>query len=352
MSRSNSAQANDTLLIPFVRVEDEAEAQRLLAELITEQATPLIKAIIRRKLQSYTDGARAGEAEDVHSAAALSLLTRLRACREKPEQMPVADFRGCVIGIAQHACYDHLRRKFPQRHALKSRLRYLLTHQAGLALWEDEDRERLCGYAAWQARKARRAAQAEIIRLRENWSLLRLARSPEQATTLELSLAVFDFLGQPVALDELTEVIAALKGLKEQTVSLDQEPEGGAPRLAERLAAPTVSAETAAVQRESLARLWVEICELPIKQRSALLLNLRDADGQGLLKLLPQTGAATRGQIAQALEMSEPELAQLWDELPLADNVIAARLKLTRQQIINLRKAARERLTRRMKGSW
>jgi hypothetical protein len=347
-----SLKVNDTLLIPFVQVADESEAQRLLAELITEHATPLIKAIIRRKLQSYTTRAHAQEIEDIQSAAALQLLTRLRACQEEPERLPVTDFRGCVIGIAQHVCYDHLRRKFPQRHALKSRLRYLLTHQAGLALWEDAEQELLCGYAAWQTRKAARAPQAEIMRLRENLSLLRLEQAPAPATTLELSLAVFNFIGQPVALDELTEVIAALQGVKDQTVSLDEEPEAGAPSVAKRLVSPAVSAETRAVQRDSLARLWAEICELPIKQRSALLLNLKDASGNGLLKLLPQTGAATLAQIARALEMSEIELAQLWEELPLEDNIIAARLKLTRQQIINLRKSARERLTRRMKGGW
>src|SRR4051812_31415810 len=139
MSGSNSGQANDALLTPFVWVADEAEAQRLLAELIIEHAAPLIKATIKRKLYPYVDGARTQEVEDVHSAAVLQLLARLRACRQAPERMPVTDFRGCVIGIAQHACYDHLRRKFPQRHSLKSRLRYLFSHQTGLALWEDED---------------------------------------------------------------------------------------------------------------------------------------------------------------------------------------------------------------------
>ena len=212
MSAVNSEQANDALLIPFVRMADEAEAQRLLAELITEHATPLIKATIKRKLYTHVDAARAQEIEDIQSAAALQLLTRLRVCRAEPERWPVTDFRGCVIGITQHACYDHLRRKFPQRHALKSRLRYLLTHQLGLALWEDENGERLCGYTAWQARKATRAAQAEITRLRENLSLLQLKQAPAQATTLELSLALFNFIGQPVTLNELTEVIAALTG--------------------------------------------------------------------------------------------------------------------------------------------
>jgi hypothetical protein len=44
------------------------------------------------------------------------------------------------------------------------------------------------------------------------------------------------------------------------------------------------------------------------------------------------------------------EFANLWNELPLEDASIASLLGVTRQQVINLRKSARERLTRRMKG--
>jgi hypothetical protein len=44
-------------------------------------------------------------------------------------------------------------------------------------------------------------------------------------------------------------------------------------------------------------------------------------------------------------------LSALWDQLPLDDLSIAARLGVTRQQVINLRKAARARLARRTERS-
>ena len=47
--------------------------------------------------------------------------------------------------------------------------------------------------------------------------------------------------------------------------------------------------------------------------------------------------------------MTLEEFGEIWNELPLDDKRIAALLGLTRQQVINLRKSARERLTRRMK---
>jgi hypothetical protein len=54
------------------------------------------------------------------------------------------------------------------------------------------------------------------------------------------------------------------------------------------------------------------------------------------------------GAVAQALEMPEEQMANLWYDLPLEDAVIAQLLGCTRQQVINLRKAARARLRRRM----
>ena len=56
-------------------------------------------------------------------------------------------------------------------------------------------------------------------------------------------------------------------------------------------------------------------------------------------------------QIAKALEMADEDFARLWQRLPLDDASIAELLNITRQQVINLRKCARERLARRMKAT-
>lgn len=55
-------------------------------------------------------------------------------------------------------------------------------------------------------------------------------------------------------------------------------------------------------------------------------------------------GIATIRQIAAALEMAAEEFVSLWHALPLNDLSIAARLHLQRQQVINLRRVARDRL--------
>jgi hypothetical protein len=84
--------------------------------------------------------------------------------------------------------------------------------------------------------------------------------------------------------------------------------------------------------------------------RTVLLLNLRGPDGRDVVGLLPATGVASLRDMAQALEMTVEELAELWNDLPLEDRRIALRLGITRQQVINLRASARRRLARRVKG--
>ena len=58
-------------------------------------------------------------------------------------------------------------------------------------------------------------------------------------------------------------------------------------------------------------------------------------------------GVASFREVAAALEMTPQELAEVWNRLPLEDREIAARLGVDRQQVINLRSTARERLARR-----
>ena len=88
---------------------------------------------------------------------------------------------------------------------------------------------------------------------------------------------------------------------------------------------------------------------LPQTQRSALLLNLTDPQGDALLVLLSELRIATISGIAETLGLPGEEFAALWKDLPLDDNTIAKRLGVTRQQVTSYRLSARRRLARRMK---
>jgi len=117
-----------------------------------------------------------------------------------------------------------------------------------------------------------------------------------------------------------------------------------------RLTDPAPDAALAFERRSYLSLLWQEIRQLPQRQAAALILHLRDGHGRDAASLLPLTGTASLREIAGTLGLAPEKLAEIWNRLPLEDSTIAGLLQVTRQQVINLRKSARERLTRRMRA--
>jgi hypothetical protein len=243
-----------------------------------------------------------------------------------------------------------MRRQFPEQQSLRNRIQYLLTRQAGFALWPDDrnkSKKLMAGFAAWRGQRPS-SGPANLKQLLEDESLLGLLGGGGQSNRLKEVLAgIFNRVGGPVEFDELVKCISVMLQIKDPVVeSFDGGEDGPGYELADKQADVAWRVE----KRIFLQRLWEELRELPLPQRAALLLNLRDYEGRGCIALFPATGVATIRQLADALEMSPEQLAELWHELPVEDSRIAELLKLTRQQVINVRKSARERLARRLKG--
>jgi RNA polymerase sigma factor (sigma-70 family) len=331
----------DPLLEPLLLEEGGGPDDELLSTLLGEHAGPVIKGVIRYKLHLNPHRTtQRDEAEDLYQEALLQLLTRLRQFRAEPRRHPIADLRGMAAVIAHRTCSGWMRRQFPERHALKNRLHYLLTRQKGFALWQGEDGKMLAGFAAWQGRKkAVPAARLGELSEVEGVRLLKGGRPQELADALA---AVFEHFDGPVEFDELVSALAALLGIRDQPIE----------SLPENEDAPAAESDPAwqIEKRIFLQRLWEELRLLPPNQRAALLLNLKDAGGAGCITLFPATGVATLRQLADALGMGADDFARLWNELPLEDARIAELLGLTRQQVINARKSGRERLARRLKA--
>ena len=152
---------------------------------------------------------------------------------------------------------------------------------------------------------------------------------------------VFDHARKPVELERLVEKVAEL-------FRLPMSPTQAARHERIERIDETASVESSLVYRSALIEVWREIDLLPPRQRVALLLGLRDENGSAITSLLILLRIATFDELAAAVELSPEELAAIWDQLPLPDMVIAERLGLTRQQVINLRKSARDRLGRRL----
>lgn len=342
----------ESLLQSFLQSRDEEEAELLLAQIISNHAGPLILDIIKYKIVvSSHNRNNQQDAEDVYNDALLSLLSRLQARRRNSEEKPITNFRSYVAAIAYNTCHEYLREKYPARHALKNRLRYLLTHDREFALWEVE-REWFCGLAAWQAGGRSPAAMDKVQALRDNRQAIDSpsvsADETDRNNLTSLVKAIFENLRGPVEIDDLVNLVADFCGVKDRMLALEED-ENQSVSLSEQLPDSRADFASELEQRSYLKKLWSEIGELPDRQRAALLLNLKDSQGSGI-SLFQMTGIATIIQIAETLSVSPEELARLWNELPLDDLAIASRLSVTRQQVINLRKSARERLARRMKN--
>lgn len=337
----------DTLLLPYLRAETDEESEQSLHQIISEHVDPVVREAAGRRLRRV-GAARSNDAaqmEDIRSDVLVHLLARLRKLKAARDEEPIENLRGYVAQMTTHACYRYLRRKHPQRHILKDKLRYLLMRQSGFSMWESVEGEATVGFSAW--RSSDLSANAERLET--------LMRDPSGCVPAELSsreagrtrpaallAAIFDYLGGALPFDDLVNIVARLWGIEDQ-VEADEE-------TLSRVADTRASAGAELEAREYLRYLWEEIKQLPVRQRAALLLNLREEQGRSCIALLPLMGIAAMRQIAEALEISAAQLAELWKHLPMDDARIASRLQLTRQQVINLRKSARERLSRRMRA--
>jgi hypothetical protein len=345
----------DSLLLPFLGAEDEYLSEKFLAALIHEHAEPLIIKIIKSKLRvslSHAQGSQQNQdALEIAGDVCAQIISELRSLKASPQRRPISDFPNYVAIKAYSACADYFREKNPLRWRLRDLLRHHLKQNQKFALWQGEDRRWLCGLRAWVDGKSPRSGVDQLPQLLSDpLSLLNgsglSARGAQHLTPPHLLSLIFECVGHPIEFNNLVTIAAGVWSIKDQPTSSYSHDS----KIGESLADGAASIETTIEQRLYLQQLWKEVCELPALQRCALLLNLRDAQGGSVIFFVPYLGIASREEIASALSMSVERLAQVWTELPLDDTSIARLLGATRQQVINLRKTARERLTRRMKA--
>lgn len=312
----------DRDLIPIIEAGAEAERLQALGTLIDETARPLIFRIVQRM---RGPALRSEDAEDIASVVALRLVQRLTGAET---DAPIASFNDFVARLTYNAAYDILRTRFPQRTRLRNRFRYVLRHDPRFTA-ATIDGAIVVGLSRWSA-ELRQASIGPI-----DFKPLTTQRG-KTADVLEAALAA---IGRPSRLDDLVRLFAEAWGIADAGASdvVDVEP-----------ASDSDPHEELATRRR-IAALWNEIAQLPPNQRAALLLNLRDRDGLNAAALLILTGVTTIDALASAVGLTSEGLWEIWNELPLDDLRIASILRLTRQQVINLRKAARERLARRMR---
>jgi hypothetical protein len=368
----------DEVLAPFLLAADPAEEERAL-ELLVRQAEPTIRQVIRYKGFSFPGASpafvsrEAEQGEDLYCLAMLRLLEQLHGLKasltrhsrpaangpgtvaglESADSRPIRSFRGLTESIIRSLLNEHLRRKYPRRASLQNQLVYIIqkyrdpkTGKTRFALWYVE-RDRLCGFLEWLGRAL--ALTDRYRSLREDpHTFAREALPHADPLTPDLRQlldALLRWLNSPIELDDMVSAVAQLRGVEDRAeMSMEDtpDPEGaaGPPEPAD----PAPSPEEQALMRASLQQLWSEIGRLPPQQCAALLLNLTDHRGRGIIDLLPVLGIASLRQIAAVMEMPAEQLAQLWSSLPLEDQQIATLLNCPVARIPVCRWRARQKL--------
>lgn len=264
--------------------------------------------VIRRTLASRRGLYGTDDLDDLRSEVLLRLVRRLT----NGGGSDILDFEDYVAGVVFHVVDDSMRKRYPERARFANRLRYHIKHRPDLTTW---------------------SYRGDLVVGSRDGNDLRIPRAEVDAGG--------DVRDMAAALDRvLRDGPVLFQALVTAFV-------GDLPRAA------AVDAEESSVGHDDVdvagiaRRFWLEIEALPERQRIALLLHMRDERGDtGLLQFLASGIGADA--LAHAIGWTRAELQLHWPELPFDDNTIAALVGATRQQVINLRKCARERLRRRM----
>jgi len=335
-----TGEALDPVLEPFLNAPLESAAEHDALRVLIDQVTPVIDGVIRGRAGAVVAEI---EREELSSEAILQLIRKLQEIKSEPPSdsipRPIVNFTGYAAVTTFNVVHAHFRRVHPERQRLRNRIRHVVRKSARFALWPSPSGSFLCGYASWGTVSGE-CSEADLDRMPPLSPPLSVSWNdaigrPQITRALD---HVFDHARKPVEIERLVEKVAEL-------FRLPMSPAQAAP--GERIDG-TASIESSLVYRSALTEVWREIDLLPPRQRIALLLGLRDENGSAITSLLVVLRIAAFDQLAAAVELSPEDLAAIWDQLPLPDLVIAERLDLTRQQIINLRKSARERLARRL----
>ncbi len=324
--------------------------------LVKDHAAPLINKIIGAKLKPYQNAESSrteyADAEDLHQDSLVKLIAYLNLLRTNPEDYAIISFEDFVAKITYNVYNNYLRKKYPLWTKLKRQLLHLIKSRKEFDLWEEHSAKlasrKLAGFTQWSGVNQTDRNNKALDELRQGSQAFVSAKfdgnSLNKTPIDQLLRKLFEWIDQPIEINLLVEIIANLLGIKDLPNNNWQDDDMDTSITEQVSGDQTLEFE----RREYLKILWNEIKDLPILQRRALLLNLKDSDGDGLIKALPLCQIASPKEIAQALEMRVEELEGIWDELPLKDTMIGLMLGgLPNQTVINLRKSARERLARR-----
>jgi RNA polymerase sigma factor (sigma-70 family) len=341
----------DLILQAFIDEADKIRCDELLEQLIGQYARPVIKRVISSKLnveRGRWNSVESQDQEDIAEEVIVQLIQRLNLIRSGASDS-FDIFESYVATVAHNACSSYLRRKYPARSRLKNRLRYIFTHHEQLSIWQPEHGEWLCGSVSSRNQQRSRRSSDRLRQLRADPGLIECFSdsSPQDQDVLRLVKSIVEFVGAPVALDDLVAVVGDVLGTNDKATPA--EPFDRSNEATDEIGTDAEALISERIDKQVyLKRVWQEILRLPADQRAAMLLNLKDSESSDTTSAFISSGAATISEMAEALGMSIEEFLDLWQKLPLSDDDIAIRLGIRVRQVGSLRQSGRRRLSRRM----
>lgn len=286
------------------------------------------------------------DAEDLGSEVLLRLLSVLRSGAEER----IADFDAYVSRMIDNACKKVIQRDKPVWTLLKDQIVVILRSgrgQEGFAHWKHQHGE-LGGYIVWQGQGPRGTAhyldfQQGDGQLRKH--LWRLG-DPEKMKLPQLLSLIFNWLGSPMRVNELTSLVFALKRCREtESVSFED--------LANEPFALDESVDSELVQ--AIADSYGK---LPASESLAFILHLQpEVAEQLLMKGSPQGEDDAVRVLAERAGVEFTQLQQALETIPWSDLRIAELLNIreasdhkTQMRIIHLRGRALRAIRRSVEG--
>jgi hypothetical protein len=319
---------------------NKAESAR--ERLFTEHFVPVVRARVGVRFLQSSDAYR-----DTCQEVFGFLTKKLQQLSARLDQngtcsaIRTANWRNYAGKVAFHCVVNHIRRQSQAWRSISGRLHYLFeSHHEHFAIWRRDGRE-VCGRRSWRDKPP--------VHLRSDDPRLADVIAGLTKPWPELVDQIFEVTGGPVRLDHLVALLHRYSVSPHETQQPAAHEDDNASRDWENLPAQAEATEYQVYLREVTERMWKGIWNMPVEHRRALMLNLKGADG-GDIQLVDYLQLASREEIARCVEVPSDQFERLWPNLPLDDNRIAELFGGTRQQVINWRSAARDRLRREMNG--
>jgi DNA-directed RNA polymerase specialized sigma24 family protein len=346
--KENSPHEDDPELLPFLTATDEM-SENLALERLLQSIIPNIEVYLRHIDLRSLQRRLVWSEDDAKQEICLKIIRRLRHRKRSPDSPPISDFRSYVAITTRNFCLYLLSQKYLQRKRLIQNIREIFKFCPEFARWTGRRSIIVCGFSIWKRREDF-VETLDIVQLPQsieeelraiNYPTLSIAELPLK----ELIGCIFRVAGAPLPIKELIRCVSEIQnvqGTEFREIGFDELFATSADAAPYN---PTQSMEL----RQLLKLLMPELRLLRKDQRVALLLGLKDADGQSALSLFNLTGIASDEEIAQLLGVDFLELKRIQDGSRLKDAEISAYLEDRGKSVSNLRDAARKRLERKLK---